>query len=48
MDAEIEAIKMNDTWELTELPPGGKTIRVKWVLKQNSMNMEKWTSKRLG
>ncbi|KAI5336037.1 hypothetical protein L3X38_026171 [Prunus dulcis] len=26
MDAEIQAIERNDTWELTKLPPGGKTI----------------------
>lgn len=33
MDAEIQAIERNDTWELTELPPGGKTIGVKWVFR---------------
>ncbi|CAL2266688.1 unnamed protein product [Prunus armeniaca] len=33
MDAEIEAIKNNDTWELTNLPEGGKTIGVKWIYK---------------
>lgn len=33
MDVEIEAIKRNDTWELTELPEGGKKIGVKWVYK---------------
>ncbi|XP_028083874.1 uncharacterized protein LOC114285077 [Camellia sinensis] len=33
MDAEIEAIVKNDTWELTELPSGVKTIGVKWVFK---------------
>ena len=26
MDVEIEAIKRNDTWELTELSEGGKKI----------------------
>ena len=25
--------KWNDTWELTELPEGGKKIEVKWVNK---------------
>ena len=33
MDAEIEAIVKNDTWELTELPSGVKIIGVKWVFK---------------
>ena len=33
MDDEIAAIERNDTWELTELPKGQKTIGVKWVYK---------------
>lgn len=33
MDAEINAIKKNDTWELTDLPAGKKTIGVKWIYK---------------
>ncbi|CAJ2672171.1 unnamed protein product [Trifolium pratense] len=33
MDAEIEAIEKNKTWELTDLPKGQKTIGVKWVYK---------------
>ena len=33
MDAEIESIEKNDTWELTDLPKGYKTIGVKWVYK---------------
>lgn len=33
MDAEIEAIKKNETWVLTDLPPGEKTIGVKWIYK---------------
>ncbi|KAH9743189.1 Integrase catalytic domain-containing protein [Citrus sinensis] len=33
MDVEIEAIKRNNTWELTELLEGGKKIGVKWVYK---------------
>ena len=33
MDEEIGAIKKNDTWELTSLPEGHKTIGVKWVYK---------------
>eukprot|EP00268_Persea_americana_P068892 TRINITY_DN9688_c0_g1_i1.p1 TRINITY_DN9688_c0_g1~~TRINITY_DN9688_c0_g1_i1.p1 ORF type:complete len:612 (-),score=107.26 TRINITY_DN9688_c0_g1_i1:387-2222(-) len=33
MDAEIHSIEKNDTWELTDLPQGHKTIGVKWVYK---------------
>ncbi|GKA99022.1 retrovirus-related pol polyprotein from transposon TNT 1-94, partial [Tanacetum coccineum] len=33
MDQEIQAIERNNTWELTTLPYGGKSIRVKWVYK---------------
>jgi hypothetical protein len=33
MKAEIEAIQKNDTWELTVLPAGCKSIGVKWVYK---------------
>lgn len=33
MDAEIKAIEKNDTWELSVLPQGKKTIGVKWVYK---------------
>lgn len=33
MDVEMEVIKKNGTWELTDLPKGGKTIGVKWVYK---------------
>lgn len=33
MDAEIAAIKKNNTWELTELPKGQKTIGVKCIYK---------------
>jgi hypothetical protein len=33
MDEEIEAIKKNNTWELTTLPPRHKSIGVKWVYK---------------
>ncbi|XP_044505673.1 secreted RxLR effector protein 161-like [Mangifera indica] len=33
MDEEIEAIKKNDTWELTNLPIGVKKVGVKWVYK---------------
>jgi len=33
MNAEIEAIERNKTWDLTILPEGVKTIGVKWVFK---------------
>lgn len=33
MDVEIAAIERNNTWELTELPKGQKSISVKWVYK---------------
>lgn len=33
MDEEIESIEKNNTWELTTLPRGQKTIGVKWVYK---------------
>jgi hypothetical protein len=33
MDVEMEAIKQNGTWELMELPVGGKKVGVKWVYK---------------
>ena len=33
MDAEIQAIEKNETWELTDLPEGQKTIGVKWIYK---------------
>ncbi|GAU43961.1 hypothetical protein TSUD_283880 [Trifolium subterraneum] len=33
MDTEIEAIKANNTWELSDLPKGAKAIGVKWVYK---------------
>lgn len=33
MEAELEAIEKNDTWDLTYLPKGAKRIGVKWVYK---------------
>ena len=33
MDSEIEAIRKNNTWVLTDLPCGAKTVGVKWVYK---------------
>jgi len=31
MNEEIEAIKRNNTWDLTDLPKGAQPIGVKWV-----------------
>ena len=31
MDKEIEALKVNNTWTLTHLPPGKSAIGCKWV-----------------
>lgn len=33
MDEEIHVIEKNNTWELTTLPSGKKSIGVKWVYK---------------
>jgi hypothetical protein len=33
MDQEMQAIERNDTWELTMLPSGEKTIGVRWIFK---------------
>ena len=33
MNLELESIEKNDTWELTNLPVGGKKIGVKWIFK---------------
>ncbi|GLT34761.1 hypothetical protein SLA2020_092600 [Shorea laevis] len=33
MDEEIEAIERNNSWKLSELPEGKKTVGVKWVYK---------------
>jgi len=33
MDAKMQAIKKNKTWQLTELPVGAKKIGVKWIYK---------------
>ena len=33
MDAEVESIEKNCTWELTDLPHGAKCIGVKWIFK---------------
>lgn len=33
MKEEIRALKKNDTWVLTSLPPQQKAIEVKWVFK---------------
>jgi len=33
MDQEMQSMERNDTWELTALPLGGKSIGVKWIFK---------------
>ena len=33
MNEELMAIEKNNTWQLTDLPKGHKTINVKWVYK---------------
>lgn len=33
MTTELESIEKNDTWTLTELPPGEKVIGLKWIFK---------------
>lgn len=33
MKSELESIEANETWDLTELPPGRKAIGSKWVFK---------------
>lgn len=33
MNAELHALELNDTWELTDLPPDRKPIGCKWVYK---------------
>ncbi|RVW57880.1 putative mitochondrial protein [Vitis vinifera] len=33
MDSEINSIEKNQTWKLTDLPTGAKTIGVKWIYK---------------
>lgn len=33
MEHEIVALETNDTWEITDLPPGKKAISSKWVYK---------------
>lgn len=32
MQSKIKAIEINKAWTLTELPPGHKTIGLKWVI----------------
>nr|GFA52310.1 hypothetical protein [Tanacetum cinerariifolium] len=34
VQSEIDSIMHNDTWELTDLPPGCKVLGCKWILKR--------------
>ena len=34
VQSEINSIMHNDTWELTDLPPGCKALGCKWILKR--------------
>nr|GFA90968.1 zinc finger, CCHC-type [Tanacetum cinerariifolium] len=34
VQSEIDSIMHNDTWELTDLPPGCKALGYKWILKR--------------
>ncbi|GJY28831.1 zinc finger, CCHC-type containing protein [Tanacetum coccineum] len=34
VQSEIDSIMHNDTWELTDLPPGCKALGCKWILKR--------------
>ncbi|CAL2257014.1 unnamed protein product [Prunus armeniaca] len=45
MDAKIEAIERNNTWELIEMPSKGKIIGVKWIYKTklNKKARNGWT-----
>ncbi|RVX13416.1 Retrovirus-related Pol polyprotein from transposon TNT 1-94 [Vitis vinifera] len=45
MDAKIEAIERNDTWELTDLPAEAKKVGVKWVYKTKLNENEKWITR---
>lgn len=42
MDDEINAIQRNDTWELSDLPRGYKTIGAKWVFKTKLKEVDKY------
>ncbi|KMQ85780.1 gag-pol polyprotein [Lasius niger] len=41
VDEELSAIRLNNTWILTELPKGKKAIGSKWIFKQNMTELEK-------
>ena len=47
MDEELATIERNNTWKLTELPEGQKTIDVKWIFKTKLKKMVRCTSIKL-
>lgn len=40
MNAELDALELNDTWEITELPPNKHAIGCKWLFKTNFCLMD--------
>ncbi|XP_073841314.1 uncharacterized protein [Musca autumnalis] len=48
MNEEINSLKSNNTWVLTELPPGEKAVQCKWVFRtkcDNDGNPKKWKAR---
>jgi len=39
MNKEINALELNSTWYLTDLPKGKKPTGCKWVFRSNIMQM---------
>jgi hypothetical protein len=40
MDVKIDAVEINETWELVDLPQGKAVIGVKWVYKSKHKVVE--------
>lgn len=38
MDDEMRSLHENNTWNLTELPPGRRTVKTKWIFKTKRDN----------